>query len=245
MEWAEAFSAIRDALSGLSGGTTLAAMLALVAVATVSMAVLQLLKELTPVRRWFQQAWIERWMCRRRAAFCNAPREGEPTVVSPASVCVELAQIAAGGEKEAFYDMPIEQLILEANAAGQIALDQPSDYWTLLGVLSEGASRDDLHLLLRGHTREGAQQFFDARARVNRRIERNLQGIKIACGNRWRWILLWASIVITSLITVATVGTQTSDTRLLWLAAAVGVVASYLAPIARDLLAAVQQLRRP
>ncbi|GEM_PF-1736407 len=244
----ELLGSIRDSLSALGAGNTLGAMLALVAAGTIAMAVLQVIKELTPIRLAFQRCWVCSWIAERCQRF-NAERDAEPDEPPPPTSAIarwQLAELATGREERAFYDLPVEDLVTQANAAAQIALDQPARYWTLLAVLSEGTSRADLRTLLIGQPTTGSTQpYFDARSRIARRIQRNLDGVRIACGNRWKFLMLLASLVLTTAIVETAVAIHTEDFQACLLALPIGIVGGYLAPIARDLLAALQKLRNP
>jgi hypothetical protein len=245
-------ASVRDSLSALGEGNTLGALFVLVGVGTIAMAVLQVIKELTPLRLYFQCWWIGRWIDERREEFENAlddkEREAlkEPALPNQNTVKAQLAELATGREKRALYDLPIEDLVTQADAAAQIALDEPSLYWALLAVLSEGTSRGDLKTLRDGAPSTGSTQpYFDARARIARRIQRNLDGVRIACGNRWKYIMFVASLILTTGIVEAAVAANTTDDRAWLLALPFGIVGGYLAPVARDLFAALQKLRNP
>jgi hypothetical protein len=239
---------IRDSLSALGEGNTLGAMLVLVGVGTIAMATLQVIKELTPLRFYFQRWWISRWVQRRCKAFKEHQYTSELPLPDTVTARRQLAELATGREERALYDLPIEDLVTQANAASQIALDEPDLYWALLAVLSEGTSRGDLKTLCEGAPNTNSTQpYFEARSRVARRIQRNLDGVRIACGNRWKYILLVASVFLTTAIVVAVVATNSTDKEpYAWiLAIPVGIIGGYLAPIARDVLAALQKLRNP
>ena len=67
----------------------------LAGVSVASMAVLQVIKDLLPVRRWFQEWWIEAWF-RDRA---------EKTNRDSVKAIQDLLSLVTGGERRAFYDL--------------------------------------------------------------------------------------------------------------------------------------------
>ena len=56
----EILDSISKGIAGLSG-TALTFAGALAIAGTLAMAILQVIKELTPVRRYYQRMWLERW----------------------------------------------------------------------------------------------------------------------------------------------------------------------------------------
>ncbi len=241
---AQMLASIRDALAGLTDGASGTAILALMAVATVAMAILQIIKEVTPARRLFQRNWMAKWIATQVRAF-DALHRKEPTPrTANASIAeTSLVELATGRLADAFYDLSAEEMMQQANAAGQIVLDEATRYPDLLYVLSEGASGKDLDLVEAGLPATGStQNYFEARARLTRRMARNLDGARLALSNRWK---LWMQLTALALTVVAVeaVVWRTYDVGTYVLAIVVGIVGGYIAPVARDLLAALQRLR--
>ena len=73
-------------------------------------------------------------------------------------------------------------------------------------------------------------------------MARNLDGARLALSNRWK---LWMQLTALALTVVAVeaVVWRTYDVGTYVLAIVVGIVGGYIAPVARDLLAALQRLR--
>ncbi len=222
----------------------------LTAAGTISMAVLQVFKDLTPIRRWYQRHWIRRWIERRAESFNERLRSSkgskrELAPVHPQRASDVLLELATGGDERALFELAIEQLVAQMNAAAQAALDYPKHYRDLLLVLSEGADIADAALVVRG--RKGIPQaYLDSRNRVGNRIQRNLDGVQIALGSRWRFWMHSTAIVLSIIII---------DTALYYAVggfkpaamiggAVIGIVGGYLAPVTRDLVAALQSLRK-
>jgi hypothetical protein len=235
---------------------------ALTLAGVLTMAILQTLKDLTPVRRWFQRYWINAWL-RERAASFNAKKGDLPQVAADDGRST-LIELSTGGAEDAFYDLQTEQLVAQMNAAAQLALDYPSvdHYYPLLCMVSEGVDVADVVLV---HSVPSARAavaadgtlpagYTDARTRISHRIQRNLDGVQIAMSDRWQWWLQLASIVLsTTLIEIAIFSEQPSGTAttaqnvfpLFAVGLVVGIAGGYLAPVTRDLVAALQNLRKP
>jgi hypothetical protein len=252
----EILKTISDGIAGLSG-TALSYAGALAIAGTLAMAILQIIKELTPLRRAYQRRWLGHWLAQRADSFLVAAQLGpakiDSALLTPDRFTGEKAQaalveLATGGEANAFYDLTIEQVVAQMNAAAQVALEYPQLHFTLLAVLSQGADVEDVRKLLppaRG-ARKPDPGALDARNRVGHRIQRNLDGIQIALGSRWRLWMQATSIVFTiafvELAIIENVKGYTGATLLV--GAVLGVVGGYLAPITRDVVAALQSLRK-
>ncbi len=242
MTLAQMLAAIRDALAGLAGDSAGTAVLVLGAVAAITMAILQIIKDVTPLRRIYQRWWMSTWITQQAAGFGALHNNAK---ANPAKAAMALVELTTGGLADAFYDLSPEDMELQANAAGQIVLDEPSRYPDLLFVLSVGAAWEDLDRVGPGQPKAGStQEYFEARSRLVRRMARNLQGARLALSNRWKlWMQLAALLLTTLLVEAVVVSSRPSDGVTYVLAIPVGLVGGYLAPVARDLLAALQRLR--
>lgn len=238
------FDAIRDALENLSGAANWGVVGALVAAGVVSMAILQVIKELTPIRRRFQRWWVRGWIADR----CEKFNASATTPILTDDARRDLINLATGGDARAFYELAAEQLVAQMNAAAQAAVDYPKRHRDLLAMLSQGVPVVDLDLVVFDKTVAGeapSQQFLDARNRVANRIQRNLDGMQIALSSRWQFWMQIAALTITVIIVELAVlwdpSHRTAGAALL--AIPVGIVGGYIAPVARDLVAALRSLR--
>jgi hypothetical protein len=233
------------------------------AAGTVAMAMLQLVKELTPLRRRFQRQWIVWWIGRHAAEFNSALHDadgatGRRLFVKPEKVERQLVDLATGGDANAFYDLTTEQLVAQMNAAAQAALDYPDAHIELLAVLSEGVDVADVLILssmpqtpARGRARsaaartESSPESLAARSRVNNRIQRNLDAVQIAMGSRWKlWMQSISIALSTILIEAAVIATTGFRISTVLITLPIGIVGGYFAPVTRDLVAALQMLRK-
>jgi hypothetical protein len=245
---------ISDGIAGLSG-TALTFAGALAIAGTLAMAILQVIKELTPVRRGYQRRWLDRWFETRAEKFTVEAVNAGPNVilrdrlpVDAAKAQLTLVELATGGEINAFYDLTIEQVVAQMNAAAQIALEYPHTYFPLLVVLSQGAEVEDVaRVVTRAEMgiREPDPAALDARNRVGHRIQRNLDGIQIALGSRWRlWMQLTSICLTVAFVEVAIIANVKYDLLTLLVGVVLGIVGGYLAPVTRDVVAALQSLRK-
>jgi hypothetical protein len=242
----EVFQQISDSISAFASGRLGSTFLGLAAVGTVAMALLQVLKEITPIRRVFNRWWFERWVDKHSTpvAFRDVALEKRPC--SAASAKAQLIELATGGLSEALYELPIEDMVVQMNLAAQITLDAPLHYEALLRVLARGIPPEDLQVVLKGQAAATIpSEYFDARTRAARRIQRNLDGVRIACGNRWQWLIQGLSIVLTiAAVELAVFYSGQQSVAVYLVAIPVAFVGSYFAPITRDILAGIQKLRR-
>jgi hypothetical protein len=251
----ETLNSISRGIAGFSG-TALNYAGALAIAGTIAMAFLQLLKDLTPIRRWYQNYWLTSWFKERAKMFNSEAKKIHEKAknivpVDAAKAQSTLTDLATGGEEKAFYDLEIQQVVAQMNAAAQIALEYPHLHFPLLAILSQGASIDDVYEVLESTgsqtTKQLNQAALDARNRVGHRIQRNLDGIQIACGSRWKYCMQAVSIVLTVLfveIAIFTTVAQDERSAALFVGLFLGLAGGYLAPVTRDVVAALQNLRK-
>jgi hypothetical protein len=253
----EAFRTLADAIAGIGNIATWQSVGVISAAGTLAMAVLQLIKDLTPVRRIYQRNWMRKWIAQHARYFNGAfdafnIRKGKVPAASPAKAEFLLIELATGGDEQAFYELAIEQMVAQMNAAVQITLDYPAKYRDLLVVVSDGADISDIATVVNqspegpGTRRaEPTKQYLEARMRVGHRIQRNLDAVQIALGSRWQFWMQTTAVLLSILVleaAVLAVSGASSPTALL-LAIPVGILGGYLAPVVRDLVAALQTLR--
>lgn len=230
---------------------------AIAAAGTIAMAILQVVKELTPLRRYFQRWWIKSWIAARVDEF-NRRRQSkgvDSTALTEATAEkteMLLVELSTGGDDRAFYELPIEQMVAQMNAAVQITLDYPKRYYDLLVIVSEGAALDDVATVItssptgtRAKKAPPSQHYLEARTRVSHRIQRNLDAIQISLGNRWQFCMQLTALLLSTLMLEAAVLSVAGTTiGTVVIALLIGIVGGYLAPVTRDLVAALQTLRK-
>jgi hypothetical protein len=261
------------------------------AVGLVTMAILQTIKDIFPWRRWFQTDWMRIWMrpgvLELLSLDTNNPspriaadslvakmfheeiarRSKEKAFVPSEDSVMHLAMddlvgLATAGDYEALFNLPIEQLCGQANAALQIAAEHPKKHAVLLwcmGHMNESSFLDSMlnppEEELKKSMKDADHSIIDAYAAARNRFAHQLQravdGFQISTGGRWKLVLQLASIgtsmllVWLALLLNMGAGYFYHDFfRGLTTSLIVGIAAGFVAPVARDLLAALQSLRK-
>ncbi len=250
----ETLKAVLAAINSIGDLGTLSLFGALVAAGALAMAILQVIKDLTPIRRGYQRRWVARWIEQRTNNFNRNLGQARPKPRGLSPVRADesqemLAQLATGGQTRALYNLPAEQLVAQMNAAAQAALDYPPSYLPLLAVLSEGAAIEDVARVTAASGTKGAKapapEDLDARNRVGHRIQRNLDGVQIALGDDWTFWMQSVAILLTAgVIEIAVLRAPGASFTTFLVALPIGILGGYLAPVARDLVAALQSLRK-
>ncbi len=276
----ETIRVVSDAIEGFGQGPILSIAILLASAGALSMIMLQILKEMTPIRRIFQKWWLRKWIGEHFSTgrvVLTRLRRDSPTKekwrqeqkryavsqsrTSPYSVLIDLA---TGGDEKALFDLPTEQVVAQINAAAQIVLDYPARHSRLLITLAAGVSSRDINLLIRGEMdrtklklserpedKNRIGLLMECRNRVSHRIQRNLDSVQIAMGNRWRWLMQLTAIIfsvfVVEVAVFAAVGDvirsdQIVDAALLALIG--GIAGGYLAPVTRDVVAIIEGLRK-
>jgi hypothetical protein len=225
---------------------------AVAGVGVLSMAILQTVKDLTPMRSWFQAWWIRGWLA-DKCAQSSGPDRMQLEPASPVRAERDLVLLSTDGDRDALYDLAIEQLCGQMNVAAQSALDHPGRYRDLLLSLACRAEPEDVRRVLEPPPREGPkenvpperlQPYVDARNRVTQQIQRAIDAVQISMGFRWKFLLQVAAFVLSGAITAVGVASQRPAGWNATSIVAIAVLGGFLAPVARDLVASVQQLRK-
>jgi hypothetical protein len=229
---------------------------ATITVGLLSMALIQVFKDLLPVRRWFQGYWVRQWLEQRRTLMGG---RFEPCQVK--KVEIDLVQLATDGDSKSFYDLPIEQLCGQLNAAAQAVLEHPGEHEALLRCLAAKASSEDVSKVLEcsamyreqsgtkleGQDRSAFTNCVDARNRVAHQIQRAIDALQLSAGNRWKlWIQIF-SIGLSGIIALAGVsffGEVGGALKRMEITVAVAILGGFFAPVARDLIAGLQSVRK-
>lgn len=224
------------------------------AVGVLSMALIQTVKDIFPLRKWFHRWKLKRWLD-MKADVVKATCHERPHVDQAME---DIIRLATAGDSDAFYELDIEQLCGQMNAAAQAVLDYPERHPDLLKCMAAMADADDIEELLKPSSPQTANQpksqnQVDARARVIHQVQRAIDGFQISAGYRWKWLLQGASFLVSFVITVvavqmwhsrAIVDSTVKSEEISWAGVFfIGLAAGFLAPVARDLLASLRKLR--
>lgn len=232
---------------------------ALTALSVVTMALIQAAKTLLPLRRLFNRRRLRAWL-EAHAATVNARADRR---VDAACAGRRLLVIAADGDEGAFYDPDVDDLCVQLNAAVQLLVDYPSYDTDLLRIAVSAATPEDLEAILRPTrplaedlaepesrrdraTADGRQVVFDARNRIRMLAQRSVEAFRLSTSARWKRALQIASFLMSTMLTAIALGvTPDAGSRFKsWVGvAAASAIAGFLAPVGRDLLAAVEKLR--
>ena len=238
-------------------------LMALTAISSLSMAFLQAVKEMTPVRMNYN---------RRRLGLWLAARARQVTDTQPEELAAraerELRRLASDGDEFALYGGDVATLCTQFSAAATILLDYPPLNSELFRMLTVYGTKADVILLLKNRpvppvplvptqqydkaelvkASESRQSLIDARNRVRHQLTQSIASFQLEAGSRWeRLMKIWAWV----LSTVLTVGLGAAAGKVGgedWLIRVVALllvagVSGFLAPIARDLVVALQNLR--
>lgn len=251
----------------------------LAAVGGLGMALVQVFKELSPVRQIFNRGFLLTWFLERLG---TAPphvtrnlgwvrRSDAQFDGSVDTAFKQAVELAAGGHQIALLDLSVEQLCGQLNSAAQIALEYPTRYDAFFAVLVAGANPNDIAVVKNGNPQSidfpmtgirsptvadperAKQQYLEARARIQQFAQRSIDALHIRLGARWKWWLQIASFVFCAAITYAAFAlkdggkwrwpTEFSANELFYLTLSC-IIGGLLAPIARDVVAAVQGARK-
>ena len=242
-----------------TAGVLIPLAVALASVGFAAMALIQLAKDLLPIRRWYQyyELWEGWFRPRLKPAAAEAAAAAKAAEAAEAAEAAKdpwerLLDLAGGGYDEALFALPAEELSGRLFSALDIVLAYPWKEEMLLRVFAQGAGKDDMELLLTEDPVARDEKRFeiaDARHRVGELSRRSLDGVMLAIGARWRWCLRAASIAVSTLIilVVLVVAVHSeelpADRKTLGLGVLLAVGGGFLAPIARDLVAALKRLR--
>jgi hypothetical protein len=220
--------------------------LALNLIGAISMAILQTVKDLFPIRRTYQKWRLQIWF-RKGAERLNA---GKPLpVVSDAQAENELLILAANGDGAAFFDQQIEQVCGVFNAAMQVVLESPLLYGDLLKITASRADPTDVAVLAAAPPSPMTKAYLDARNRVLHNCQRSIGAFQVDCDYRWKWWMQISAMVVSTLLswTALSYGAVTTGaTQMAANGASVVVtslLAGFLAPVGKDLLAVLQRAR--
>lgn len=238
----EVWTAIQNALDNYVGYLwPLAVALAGVGIAT--MATLQMFKDLFRLQ-WYFNCWqVRRWLGRR----ARRAHEHDPTFTPDAGGAhAELVTLATAGDGDALYSLDTQQVPAQMAAASQIALDYPRRYVHLFLCLAAEADPRDVKRLLGPAPRPAAKDaWIAARNRVGHQVQRTLDGLQISLTNQWRslnQVVSYGLNVLFVMLALRSLNARLTSTPIVD-SMLVALLSGFLAPVAKDLVTALQQLR--
>jgi hypothetical protein len=219
----------------------------LVGIGTVSMAVLQVVKSVFPLRSRFQRKHILSWLKGRTE---NGASDAE----------IDLIKLATDGDDAAFYNSPIEDSFARIKATVPVILDYPDKHIDLFKCLASQADAHDIKLVLgpppleifykRGdlsthEEKEKLKEFAAAKARVMSQVRCAIDAAESSIQYRWKHLLQVASFLLSAILGAVALGLGASPKTAPAFGAVIiiGLLSGFLAPVARDLIAAIESWR--
>jgi hypothetical protein len=228
----------------------------LASLSVVTMSLIQAAKTLLPIRAGFNEGAMTAWLGKKVPA--DAPKRAE-TIADAQS---ELLRLSANGDREAFYNSDVSDFVTLLNATIQLLVDYPSVNPALFLLMANGATSSDLRLVLKSDEtirrndtlrnelfgneapiEPDKREVLDARHRVRAIVTRSIEAFRLSTEARWKRGLQVASFIISVVLAVVAFWTGEligTHYGVMFFAAA---LAGFLAPVARDILAALEKAR--
>jgi hypothetical protein len=241
------------------------------AIGAVSMAILQLINELTPFRSIYHAYLLREWIAERLALYEEGLKSSPAPAPAPkADVNIAFTQLiaqATGGHSRPLLGLAPAQLVAQINAAAQGALDDAQANFALIVALSQPTSAQIPLILKRaaiapsesGHiedlailyetpsaamlSEDSLKRYMEARNRIVHRIQRNLDGMQITFGSNSAWLNQVLAILISIALCYLIVARTREPGHSYFLSLLLlGVFAGYVAPIFGDIVNAIRKL---
>jgi hypothetical protein len=219
----------------------------LAGIGTISMALLQTAKNIFPLRQRFQELRIRAWLTARDS---KSSKNAEKDLIA----------LVMAGDRTAFYNSDIDQLCTQIKNSLTAALDYPTLHEALISCLASSASKTDIQRLFNpphadvflkpAHQsspdeKEAIRQYATAKTRVGTEMRCAIDAIQSSIAFRWKRTLQIASLFLSAIIGVIALHISASPGLRPTVGASIviGLLAGFLAPVARDLVAAIENWR--
>lgn len=242
----DAFSEVLGAVVTSANNDILATIGTLAALGAVAMALVQIVKELTPMRTILQRRWLVAWLDKD---WCHGDKLAESLDLPPQAQTLidSMADVTAGGEAHSLYELAGDQMMQQMLRSAPVILDNPRRYCRLLVRLTRGLAKEDLSCIMHAPHDGGAasEQYYDARARALRRIERNLDGAALVLTSKWRFWMHCSALAATLVVVSFALWLDgiSLDWEMCGTVLVIVVLGGYFAPVTKDLLTALRELR--
>lgn len=217
----------------------------LAAIGSVSMALIQVAKNTLPWRSDFQRKTLRAWLKGRNEE-------------SSDSAEADLIQLTTAGDGDAFYNSDIEDICSRIKSTIAVVLDYPDLHRPLLRCLASQASKQDIESILRpppadvfqihvkdanDKQKEIIRNYASAKTRVGLEVRSAVDAIQVHISFRWKRLLQRLSVVLSSILGIVALLVAKPTKYSIGAMLIVGLLAGFLAPVARDLVAAVEKWR--
>jgi len=173
---------------------------------------------------------------------------------------LDLISLVAAGDENAFYDLPIDELAAQVKSVGSVILDYSQLHSSLLVCLATKANLSDLLLILdppphdpfwyeseeqKFEHKQIAKKYAAAKSRVATQLRCSIESMQTSVAFQWKRALQIASFLLSFVFGAFAVGlgsTFKDDVVKILASLAIGVVAGFIAPVARDLVAGIEKL---
>lgn len=230
-----------------------------------SMAIVQTIKDQTPLRQWYQRRRVGQWL-QEGVATVNTKLPAGMPAVDWHTVETDMLRMATDGEPKAFYALEIEKLCGQLNAAAQSAMQDVATHRAFVAFLASEADTSCLNIVLGGipsdangplpQTDPKMQAYAAARGQVAQQVQRAIDALQLSVGADWQTRMQQVSLVLSVVIAIAAIGIFAKDApsdfwgsiayafslQRFLLACFIGLLGGYIAPVAKDLIAALQKL---
>ena len=169
----------------------------------------------------------------------------------------DLVLLTAPGNERALYDLETEQLCGQMNSASQVVMENPATYPNLFKILAYKSAKADMDLILNtasfannkvgDSVPQSSKEYLEARNRVYHFVQRNIDAFQVVASNTWKWYMRVTALVLSFILSFAGLilfWKNAASIQGFVLALLLAALSSFLAPVARDLVAALQSLRK-
>jgi hypothetical protein len=220
-------------------------LIALAALGVLSMSIVQAIKSLCPVLRLYQ--WLRtRWWLRGRAL---EARENLKRDVNVDAVEKELIVIGSGGNRAAFYSADTDDFPKQLIAVGRLLINYPTNegryvsYASVLAVMASNITKADFDIVNEENKNTTPQQRLDALNRVQQEMTQAINAFSTSSIWWWQNGLHTAAFATSSSLAFLAVWYALGWHKFQITAFLTALFAAFLAPVARDLVAAIQKFR--
>jgi len=236
-------------------------LLAVGVIGGLTMALLQAAKDLTGWRARFNRDRLREWL-QARVRVLNPDATDQAHFVDQAEL--ELLRLATDRDADAFYGAELEALAAQFSGAALLVLDYPRLNSELFRLLTVHATTQDVDTLLQEYKpvipipgiavqqysaekltaeAETRHKLTETRNRIRHQVTQSISSFQVSAAARWqRRLKGYAWLTSTALTFIAFLFSDVGWRQAGWLLL-LSAVSGFLAPIARDLLAALQRLR--
>jgi hypothetical protein len=234
----------------------LPAAVALAGVGILVMAIIQIVKDVFPVRAIYQRWWLGTYWLKPGVEHARATYRDEMVEGSTyREIRKRLIDLAAGGDAGALFSLKADGVAGQLHAAAAAALDDPVEHRWLLRAMARKARPSDVELVIASAKSLGGSsgpfpsdtEVVDARNRVYSSVQRSLDGLQISMQASWTRLIKVKAIILSFIIIYgglwlyAPMVMVTPWQKVVWIAAA--ILGGFVAPVARDLVVALRNLR--